>query len=103
MTPTNLLFILSDEHDRRVTGCYGHPMIRKPNLDALARRGARFTSAYTKLSDLRACPRELRDRPVCPSGALLGQRDRLRGAAGSWGHWLREQRHHVAAIGKLNY
>ena len=44
---TNLIFIMSDEHNKRVLGCYGHPMIRTPNLDALAARGTRFTSAYT--------------------------------------------------------
>ncbi|HEX4616523.1 MAG TPA: hypothetical protein VH230_11485 [Stellaceae bacterium] len=26
MKPTNLLFILSDEHNPRVLGCAGHPM-----------------------------------------------------------------------------
>ena len=47
MTPTNLIVILSDEHNKRVTGCYGHPLIKTPNLDKLAARGTRFTSAYT--------------------------------------------------------
>ena len=46
MKPANLLFIMSDEHNRRVMGCAGHPMIRTPNLDALAARGVRFTDAY---------------------------------------------------------
>jgi len=36
LRPANLLFILSDEHNKRVTGCYGHPMIRTPNFDRLA-------------------------------------------------------------------
>ena len=46
MKPANLLFILSDEHSRRVLGAYGHGMIRTPNLDRLAASGVRFTSAY---------------------------------------------------------
>ena len=46
-TPSNVLFILSDEHTRDVTGCYGHPFIQTPNLDALAARGTRFDAAYT--------------------------------------------------------
>ena len=46
MRPRNLLVIMSDEHSRRVLGCYNHPMIRTPNLDALAARGVRFTDAY---------------------------------------------------------
>src|SRR5436309_12938376 len=47
MKPANLLFILSDEHSRRVLGCYGHGMIRTPNLDRLAASGVRFSDAYT--------------------------------------------------------
>src|SRR5204862_527323 len=47
MKPANLLFILSDEHSRRVLGCYGHGMIRTPNLDRLAAAGVRFSDAYT--------------------------------------------------------
>ena len=43
--PSNLLFILSDEHNKKVLGCAGHPMVKTPNLDALAARGTRFTSA----------------------------------------------------------
>lgn len=39
MKPANLLLILSDEHSRRLLGCYGHPLIRTPNLDRLASSG----------------------------------------------------------------
>ena len=38
MQPTNLLFILSDQHSRDITGCYGHPMVQTPHLDQLAER-----------------------------------------------------------------
>ena len=36
MTPKNLLLIMSDEHNRSVLGCAGHPLVRTPNLDRLA-------------------------------------------------------------------
>ena len=47
MKPTNLIIILSDQHNPRVLGCNGHPMVKTPNLDRLAARGTRFSSAYT--------------------------------------------------------
>jgi hypothetical protein len=28
--PTNLLFILSDEHQRDITGCYGNALVKTP-------------------------------------------------------------------------
>lgn len=43
----NVLIIMSDEHAKNISGCYGHPMIRTPNIDSLARRGTRFSAAYT--------------------------------------------------------
>ena len=47
MKPRNFLFILSDQHHRLVSGCYGHPLVQTPHLDALAARGTRFQNAYT--------------------------------------------------------
>ncbi|HJN39923.1 MAG TPA: sulfatase-like hydrolase/transferase, partial [Chloroflexota bacterium] len=44
--PMNLLILMSDEHTRRMTGCYGHPQVQTPNLDRLAARGVRFDNAY---------------------------------------------------------
>lgn len=43
----NILFIMSDQHAPRVTGCYGDKVVRTPNLDALAARGVVFDNAYT--------------------------------------------------------
>lgn len=103
MKPTNLLFILSDEHNKRVLGCYGHPMVRTPNLDALAARGTRFTSAYTN------CPICVPGRASFATGRYVHQvrcwdnAIAYSGQAPSWGHRLMEQEHHVAAIGKLHY
>ncbi|MFT4067805.1 sulfatase-like hydrolase/transferase [Paraburkholderia sp.] len=47
MKPTNVLFILSDEHQHNLMGCAGHPIIKTPALDTLAQRGTRFSNAYT--------------------------------------------------------
>lgn len=45
--PANLLILMSDEHSRKVLGCYGNSLIQTPNLDRLAARGTLFTDAYT--------------------------------------------------------
>ncbi|MGE5268217.1 MAG: sulfatase-like hydrolase/transferase [Thiohalocapsa sp.] len=103
MKPANLLFILSDEHSRRVLGSYGHQIIRTPNLDRLAAQGARFTDAYT-------------NSPICvPARAALATGRYVHqirfwdnaipydGSVPSWHHRLRDAGHEVVSIGKLHF
>jgi choline-sulfatase len=42
----NILLLMSDEHNVRITGAYGNRVIRTPNIDSLAERGIRFDNAY---------------------------------------------------------
>jgi choline-sulfatase len=103
MKPKNLLIIMSDEHSPKVLGCHGHPMVRTPNLDALAARGTRFSAAYTT-------------SPVCvPARAPFAEgkyvhqigfwdnADPYDGSIPSWHHRLRDRGHHVVSIGKLHF
>ena len=103
MRPTNLLVIMSDEHSRRVLGCYGNKIIKTPNLDALAGRGTRFTDAYC-------------NSPICvPSRASFATGRYVHqirfwdnaiaydGSVPSWGHRLMDAGSRVTSIGKLHY
>jgi choline-sulfatase len=103
MQPANFIFVLSDEHSKRVLGSYGHAAVRTPNLDRLAARGTRFANAYTN------CPICVPARAAFATGRYVHQ---IRywdnaiaydGRVPSWGHRLRAQGHRVTAIGKLHY
>jgi arylsulfatase A-like enzyme len=42
----NFIFILADDLGWSDLGCYGHPQIKTPNLDRLAKQGTLFTQFY---------------------------------------------------------
>lgn len=43
---TNVVFLLSDEHNPRYSSPYGHCVVRTPNMERLAGRGTLFENAY---------------------------------------------------------
>ncbi|MGF6875236.1 sulfatase-like hydrolase/transferase [Paraburkholderia sp. MM5477-R1] len=103
MKPSNVLFILSDEHQHNLMGCAGHPFIQTPNLDALAQRGTRFCNAYTP-------------SPICvPARASLATGRYVHdihcwdnaiaydGAYPGWAQYLSESGLLTESIGKLHY
>ena len=44
----NLLFITADQLRHDSLGCYGHPLVQSPNLDALAARGVCFANHFNQ-------------------------------------------------------
>src|ERR671917_614488 len=103
MEATNLLIIMSEEHNPKVMGCNGHPLVKTPNIDALAARGTTFTSAYT------TCPVCVPARAAFAVGKYIHQigywdnADPYDGRIKSWHHRLRDQGHRVVSVGKLHF
>ena len=100
---TNVLVIMSDEHNPKFLGSAGHPFIFTPNLDALAARGTRFTQAYT------TCPICVPARAAFAVGRYVHEigfwdnGDGYDGSIPSWHHALRGAGHRVVSIGKLHF
>jgi N-sulfoglucosamine sulfohydrolase len=46
----NIVFFIADDISQEDFGCYGHPTIQTPNVDALAASGMRFDNAYLTIS-----------------------------------------------------
>ncbi|GMG85029.1 sulfatase-like hydrolase/transferase [Paralimibaculum aggregatum] len=103
MKPKNVLILMSDEHTRGAAGCYGHDIVRTPNLDRLAARGARFDTAYTP------CPVCVPARAAFATGKYIHQigtwdnATAFDGSLPSWHRLLRERGHQTVSIGKLHF
>lgn len=103
MKPAHLLFILSDQHNRDMSGCYGHPLVQTPHLDSLAERGTRFTNAYTP------SPLCVPARAALATGRYVHQTGywdngiAYDGRVPSWGHRLKAQGYQIDSIGKLHF
>ena len=103
MRPTNFVIIMTDQHSKKMLGCYGHDQVKTPNLDKFAADGVRFTSAYT-------------NSPLCVparSGFVTGRYIHetrcwdnaiaYKGDQKGWQHILPENGHRCVSIGKLHY
>ena len=99
----NLLVIVADEHRRDAMGCMGHPLVKTPNLDALARRGTLFENAYSP-------------SPICvPARAALATGQYVHrtghwdsaapysGTPPSWMHAVRDSGVDMQSFGKLHF
>ena len=49
-TRPNIVFFIADDISQEDVGCYGHPSLKTPNIDALAAKGMRFDNAYLTIS-----------------------------------------------------
>ena len=44
----NILFIMADQLRFDYLSCYGHPHLKTPHIDGLAKKGVLFESAYVQ-------------------------------------------------------
>ena len=103
MEPSNVLFLMSDEHTREVLGCYGNPKVQTPNLDRLAASGTRFDNAYTPSPVCVSARASLATGRWVHETGSWSSAEPYTGSQPGWGHALIEKGHRVASIDKLHY
>ena len=94
---------MTDQHSRDFLSCYNNSIVRTPNLDRLANRGALFTNASTNSPicvSARAClaTGKYVHQHKCWDNAIAYD-----GSIPSWGHHLQDENICVNSIGKLHY
>jgi choline-sulfatase len=99
----NTVFILSDRHNAEFSGCYGNPISRTPNIDALADRGLRFESAYcvspicSPARSAMMSGRYVHELGIWDNAFTFGS------GQDTWGHHFSRRGIRFATIGKLDF
>jgi choline-sulfatase len=102
-TRPNIVLILSDQHNPHVIGYAGDPVVRTPNLDALAAQGTRFDNLYCAY-------------PLCVPARMSFMTGQYPSAIGSWdnramlasdvptfAHTLRDAGYDTALCGRMHF
>ena len=103
MSAPNVLFIMSDQHQQKVTGCYGHDFIQTSNIDQLAARGTRFTTAYTNSAICVPARATLATGRYVHETGYWDNAQAYDGRIKSWHHMLHENCLGATSIGKLHF
>ena len=100
---TNQLIIMTDEHTRKVLGCYGNSIVQTPNLDRLARIGTVFSNAYCNVPICVPSRASFATGQYAHSSGHWDNATPYTGTPESWGHALQKSGIQVGSIGKLHY
>lgn len=107
MPPSNILLIHSDQHRFDCLGVAGHAQLRTPHLDALARQGVHFTSAFTPTAICTPARASLwtglwpSQHRVASNPPLESYRP-LDAAARTWSRELRDRGYWLGMVGKYH-
>jgi len=103
MSKRNVLFILADQFRADCLGAAGNPLIRTPNLDALAASGTMFTNHFVQTSPCgpsRSCI--FSGRYSCSTRSIRNHTPMIDGHE-NVGMWAREAGYDVGALGYHDY
>ena len=99
----NIVVIMADQLAPHFTGAYGHPIVKTPNLDALAARGMRFDAAYCN-SPLCAPSRAsfMTGQLVSRHGAYDNASD-FAASVPTFAHYLRRAGYRTCLAGRMHF
>lgn len=99
----NIVVIQADQMTAKVLSLYGHPLVKTPNIDRLAKGGTVFENAYSNF-------------PLCVPSRTSMMAGRFANAIGMWdnaiempasiptlAHYLRDQDYHTVLCGKMHF
>ena len=102
-SPPNILFIVADQLAAHFLPAYGHPVVKTPNLDELARGGAVFENFYTP-SPLCAPARASLMSGLLPSNhGVYDNAAEFASSIPTFAHYLRLRGYRTCLSGKMHF
>ena len=103
MSAPNIVLVMADQLAPQFTGAYGHPLVRTPNIDALAARGMRFDAAYCN-SPLCAPSRSSFMSGRLPVGiGAYDNASEFPASVPTFAHYLRQMGYRTCLSGKMHF
>jgi arylsulfatase A-like enzyme len=96
----NVVILIADDLGYGDLGCYGHPVLRTPHIDRLAREGLRFDAAFLTISSCSPSRASLLTGLYPHSTGAGDLHDPLPAERKSLARHLRSAGYHCAAVGK---
>jgi choline-sulfatase len=100
---SNLLIIMADELAREGLGCYGTSFAVTPNIDALAKRGLRFSNAYSPSPVCVPARAAFATGRYVANNKCSSNAEPYHGQLPSWGHMHRTLDRPCSSVGKLHF
>ncbi len=99
----NILIIFADEHRADSLGCYGNPDLRSPHIDALARDGVRYTSAFCTYPVCTPSRFSLLSGQYVHEHTCSSNHCTLPASVPTFPRLLRDAGYRTAAVGKMHF
>ena len=99
----NILVIVSDEHAPHDTGCYGHPQVQTPSLDALADAGHVFDNAHCNSPICTPSRNSFMTGRYCHEIGAWDLETPLPTDAETWGHHLGQAGYETVLCGRSHW
>jgi choline-sulfatase len=99
----NIVLIMADQLAPQFTGAYGHPLVKTPNIDALAARGCRFDAAYCNAPLCAPSRFSFMSGQLVTRIAAYDNASEFPASIPTFAHYLRMMGYRTALSGKMHF